>query len=191
MQYSVARLEVEPLLFLINSFHICMIHSSTCGIFSSLIHSGCSPPLRWTLFLQSGRSCGGCLHSFGWGWCFSSQDQDHQAAAYLESDGMLLNLLQKTPSLHLCCRKEKTKSLELCLGQKFRSLTWKLTNIQGNLGLQLHCLLFSVGVRGAFGWFRSKTISLILKNLLLLQFVSPVFSGSSVYLFRGHKCKPS
>lgn len=132
------------------------------------------------MLLQLGRSSRRYLHSFGLVWSF-------QAAAYWESDGMLLNLLQKTLSLHLCCQKKKTKSLELWLGQAVRSLTWKLKIILGNLGPQLHCLLFSVGVRKTFGWFRSKTISLILKN----QFVSPVFANSSVYLFRYHKRKPS
>lgn len=76
----------------------------------------------------------------------------------------------------------------MCLGQKVRSLRWKLKNLLGNLGAQLHCLPASVGLSRSFGWFRTKTISLILKNLW--QWASPVLS-SSVCFFSYHKCKPS
>lgn len=126
--------------FLIHHYIVCHLYK--------LIHTRSSALLSFTL-LQFGRSSRRYLHSFGMVWSF-------QAAAYLESDGMRLNLLQKMPSLHLYCQKKKTKPLELCLGQAFRSLTWKLKIILGNLRPQLQCLLFSGGVRRTFGWFRMK-----------------------------------
>lgn len=172
-------LDEYPLLFLIKFEH----HAYLCCV----TFVDCKLPLSSTL-LQIGRSCRRCLHSFGLAWRFPSQDQDHQAAAYRENVGMLLNHLQKTPSLHLCCLKRKQRRLKCVWVKKSGHLD---ESLRISWEIWVHsCIvfLFLEELAEVLGGLELKTISLILKNLL--QFASPELS-SSVYFFSYHKCKPS